>query len=206
MERADLLKPKVYPHGGALTPLGAGKPKFRPTFILTFHPHGPNLRKWLGEAYPILMSDKKLKEIYPSPPSVVYRQPANLRQILICSALKKLPFSDCSDREERDTPGCYKHIHPNRGRKCATCPRLQEGKTFKSTFTGRQYKIWNRFTCKSSYSISPYLQEVPGSVCWNVHQHHDVQLDPPLYALSWNLKDNHVFFGSFLYIKMKEKN
>ena len=31
-------------------------------------------------------------------------------------------------------------------------------------------------------------------------------LDPPLYALSWNLKDSHVFSGSFLYIKMKEKN
>ena len=31
-------------------------------------------------------------------------------------------------------------------------------------------------------------------------------LDPPLNALSWNLKDSHVFSGSFLYIKMKEKN
>ena len=34
----------------------------------------------------------------------------------------------------------------------------------------------------------------------------DVILDPPLYALSWNLKDSHVSSGSFLYIKMKEKN
>ena len=31
-------------------------------------------------------------------------------------------------------------------------------------------------------------------------------LDPPLYALSLNLKDSHVFSGSFLYIKMIEKN
>ena len=31
-------------------------------------------------------------------------------------------------------------------------------------------------------------------------------VDPPLNALSWNLKDSHVFSGSFLYIKMKEKN
>jgi hypothetical protein len=83
LERADLLKPKVYPHGGALTPLGAGRRKFKPTFILTYHPSGPNLRKWLREAFPIIKSDKKLNEIYPTPPSVVYRQSANLRQILV---------------------------------------------------------------------------------------------------------------------------
>ena len=31
-------------------------------------------------------------------------------------------------------------------------------------------------------------------------------LDPPLNALSLNLKDSHVFSGSFLYIKIIEKN
>ena len=60
LERTDLLKPKVYPHGGALTPLGAEKAKFKPTFILTYHPFGPNLRKWIREAFPMLQSDKKL--------------------------------------------------------------------------------------------------------------------------------------------------
>ena len=153
LERADLLKPKVYPHGGALTPLGIGKPKFRPNFILTYHPSGPNLRKWLREAFPILLSDKKLKEIYPSPPSVVYRQPVNLRQILVSSTFKELPFRDCSDRQDTDTAGCYKHDHPNRGRKCETCPRLCESKTFTSSFTGKTYKMWNRFTCKSSFIV-----------------------------------------------------
>ena len=112
LNRADLLKPKCYPHSGALTPIGAGRPKFKPTFILTYHPSGPNLRKWLREAFPILCSDKKLKEIYPTPPSVVYRQPPNLRQILVHSALRELPFRDCSDREERDTPGCYSVYSP----------------------------------------------------------------------------------------------
>ena len=32
-----------------------------------------------------------------------------------------------------------------------------------------------------------------------------VMLDPPLYTLSWNLKDSHVFSGSFWYIKMSGK-
>ena len=153
LERTDLLKPKVYPHGGALTPLGTGKPKFKPTFILTYHPSGPNLRKWLREAFPILLSDKKLKEIYPTPPSVVYRQPANLRQILVHSAFKELPYRDCSDRQVMDTPGCFKADHPARGRKCETCPRINESSTFTSSFTRKTYKMWNRFTCYSKYIV-----------------------------------------------------
>ena len=34
----------------------------------------------------------------------------------------------------------------------------------------------------------------------------DYGVDPPLNVLSLNLKDSHVLSGSFLYIKMKEKN
>ena len=102
LERADLLKHKVYPHGAALTPLEAEKPKFKPTFIITYHPSGPKLRNWIREAFPILQSDKILKKIYPS---VVFRQSANLRQILVHSALRELPFRDCSDREEQETAG-----------------------------------------------------------------------------------------------------
>ena len=140
LERADLLKPKVYPHGGALTPLGTGKLKFRPTFILTYHPSGPNLRKWLREAFPILLSDKKLKEIYPSPPSVVYRQPVNLRQILVSSSFKELRFRDCSDRQDLDTAGCYKHDHPKRGRKCETCPNCWKVKPSPAHFLEKHTK------------------------------------------------------------------
>ena len=46
-----------------------------------------------------------------------------------------------------------RHPHPARGRRCETCPRLKEGKTFTSTHTGRTYRIWNRFTCKSKFLV-----------------------------------------------------
>ena len=98
------------------------------------------------------LSEKKLKEMYPRPPSVVFRQAPNLKQILVKSALRELPFLDCSDRDG-DVPGCYKHNHPNRGRRCETCPRLNESKRFTSTFTKRTYKIWHRFTCKSKFVV-----------------------------------------------------
>jgi hypothetical protein len=83
----------------------------------------------------------------------VYRQPPNLRRILVHSALKELSFRDCSDMEERDTPGCYRHDHPARGRKCETCPRMNESQTLTSNFTGKSYKMRNRFTCKSTYIV-----------------------------------------------------
>jgi hypothetical protein len=112
------LKPKHYPHGAAIPPIG--KPTFKPTFIITYHPHAPDIRKWVREAHPILLSDSKLKDIYPRPPSVVFRQAPNLKQILVKSVLRELPFVDGSDRE-RERPGCYKHNHPARGRRCDTC-------------------------------------------------------------------------------------
>ena len=67
-------KAKCYLQRGALTPIGAGRPKFKP-FILTYHPFGPNLRKCLREAFPLMSSGKKLKQIYLTPPSVMYNQP-----------------------------------------------------------------------------------------------------------------------------------
>ena len=83
----------------------------------------------------------------------MYRQPSNLRQILVHSTFRELPFRDCSDTQERDTPGCYRAEHPARGRKCETCPRLKEGNSFTSTFTKRTYKMWNRFDCYSCYIV-----------------------------------------------------
>ena len=98
----------------------------------------------------ILESDKKLKTIYKKPPSVTFRQARNLKQILVRNRLKQLPFPDCSDVP---APGCYKYAHGNRGRACMLCPRLQESRQFRSTFTGLTYNIRHHLTCKSSYVI-----------------------------------------------------
>ena len=82
LSRAALLRPKpVYPHQGC--PVLPVKNKFRPTFIITYNPHNPQLRKWLQEVHFILLAHPKLSKIYPQPPSVSYRHPKNLRQILV---------------------------------------------------------------------------------------------------------------------------
>ena len=44
MDRADLLKPKpAYPYQAC--PVLLSKPKFQPTFIVTYNPHNPPLPK-----------------------------------------------------------------------------------------------------------------------------------------------------------------
>ena len=43
--------------------------------------------------------------------------------------------------------------------------------------------------------ISKYEKDHFQMLCFNLREH--TTLDPPLYALSWNLKNSHVFSGSF---------
>ena len=151
-ERNDLLKPKPqYPHAMVPPPVNI-KPIFRPTFIITYNPHNPPLRTWLKEAYDIIKSSTTLREIYPKPPSVTFRQAPNLKRMLTNSRFKELPFNGCQDLGEYPT-GCYKHNHNKRGAKCQLCPMLKESTTFTSTFTGLSYKMRYRFTCKSRYCV-----------------------------------------------------
>ena len=73
IERADLLKPKVYPHGASPVPVNANKPKFKPEFIFTYNPHNPPVRKWVQQFHHILLSDPKMRQVRPNLPSIVFR-------------------------------------------------------------------------------------------------------------------------------------
>ena len=151
LSRADMLRPKpVYPQQAC--PIVPSKPKFMPTFIITYNPHNPQLKKWLEEVHFILLADHKVAKIYPKPPSVSFRQPKNLKQILCHNTLKNLPYSDVSDLGDKP-PGCFKHSHGGKGRKCMLCPKLKEGRNFSSSYTGLAYKVRHHLTCKSKYVI-----------------------------------------------------
>ena len=111
LERADLLKPKpVYPHQAC--PLLPGKRKFTPTFIITYNPHNPPLHQWLKQVHFILLADNKMEKAFPTAPTVSYRQARNLKQILVRSTLRELPYDDLDDQAPA---GCYKHQHGARG-------------------------------------------------------------------------------------------
>ena len=176
IERTDLLKPKpIYPYNACPTQ-PASKHKFVPTFIITYNPHNPKLREWLQKAHFILLADPQIAQIFPNPPSVSYRQGRNLKQILVSSSLRELPFQDTSDLEDRPM-GSYRHQHAARGRKCMLCPRMKEGVTFKSRYTGLSYKIRHHFTCKSRYCV--YLisctkcgKQYTGKTRQHMHERH----------------------------------
>ena len=131
LKRENLLNPVFYPTQA--TPALPLKPKFVPTFIITFNPHNPPLKAWLKETFLILQADSKMREIYKNPPAVSFRQPRNLKQIVVKNRMKELPFLDYSDLPE---PGCFMHEHGGRGRPCLLCPKLAVSKKFSSTFTG----------------------------------------------------------------------
>ena len=93
-----------------------------------------------------------MAKIFPNPPSVSYRQPRSLKQLMVRSRLKALPYRNCSDLESNPV-GCYRHKHGARGRRCELCPRIKEGVNFRSNFTGKTYKIRHNLTCKSKYCV-----------------------------------------------------
>ena len=151
-DRQDFLKPVQYPHSATHTPIGAEKPKFKPTFILTYNPHNPPLSQWFDKYQAILASDPKMRQIFPRKPSVVFRQAPNLKRKLTRSGFRALPFPEGGEGEEEEA-GCYRYEHQGRGRPCETCPRLNVSRTFTSKFTRRTYKMRHRLTCKSTFVV-----------------------------------------------------
>jgi hypothetical protein len=51
LDREELLRPNFYPTQA--TPVLPSKPKFIPTFIITYNPHNPPLKAWLKETFMI---------------------------------------------------------------------------------------------------------------------------------------------------------
>ena len=70
---------------------------------------------------------------------ICYKQPRNL---------KRMVSQKGNPKPHEENPGCRKC------KKCkVSCPILKEGDTFKSTNTGRTYKIKQRVDCTSSFVI-----------------------------------------------------
>ena len=93
-----------------------------------------------------------MRQIRPNPIKVVFRQAPNLRQRLVKSNLRALPFNNQEDVEEV-VAGCVKFEHGRMGRPCVTCPRINESTTFTSSRTKMRYKMRHRLSCKSRYVV-----------------------------------------------------
>ena len=102
-DRADLLRPKTYPHYGSPEPI---KKKFWPFFIITYNRHNPPLKKWLEEELHLLQLDPKNKAAFPNRPGIAYRQPPNNKMRLVRSRFKELPYEN--NTSDNVIPGCFR--------------------------------------------------------------------------------------------------
>ena len=125
--RRDLLKPKGCPKF---------KKQFRAPLVVTRNPRLPPLSSIVRKHFPILKLSNTFREIFPNPPAVIYRQPPNLRSLLV------------KDKIQHDTvsKGCFK----THDKCCVTCAVLRDTKTFQSFYTGQKFFVQGDLTCSTT--------------------------------------------------------
>ena len=111
--------------------------------IFTYNEGNPPLHLWLRQAKKCLVKNEKAKALGDKM-QITFRQPKNLKKI--AAGLPKVGEGDSTVN-----PGCHKC-----GKKCHACKILSEGRSFKSTNTGKKYTIKQGVTCDSSFIV--YLE------------------------------------------------
>ena len=119
-----------------------GKEKVR--LIFTQNESNPPIHRWVRDARKTLIRDEKSVEIGKMV-QITTRQPKNIKSIVTKNNNKGAMEQGPPSEAEK---GCFKC------KKCrVACPIVKEGKTFKSTNTGRVYPIKQRLTCTSQYIV-----------------------------------------------------
>ena len=83
-----------------------------------------------------------MKDIFPKPPMVAYRQPANLRKMLIHAKLPAIKNTTKPQRKPTGTKTCNKF--------CKTCPYITNTNDFRSNSTQQHFKNNALYTCRTA--------------------------------------------------------
>ena len=118
--------------------------------VTTYFPKlDQQLRSIVHIAYPILAASPETATLVPRPPTITFRQPPSLRNIL--------SHTDPSTKTQRPPNGSFPcnnaDKQDNRGRKCETCSIIKPCKSFISPITGTSYPVRGHNTCTSSNVI-----------------------------------------------------
>ena len=123
--REDCLLPSLKKHQSPQIPL-----------VVTYSPTLPSLSKIAGQHHHILHLSERTKRAFPKPPTIAYRRPKNLRDLLVRADLApRTPHP-------RGTTLCGRS-------RCKTCSALISTDTFTSHYTGKTYTLRTAATCKS---------------------------------------------------------
>ena len=136
IQRAALI-----PHPQALQPRPRQQQPHHVPLVTTYHLGLTGLTKIVNKHLPILHASKKLKQAIPNPPLVTFRQPKNLRDLLVRSALTTPAPSTNTGNNKCNNKWC----------KC--CQEMVTSNTFESQITGRKYHIRSNITCKTTKNV-----------------------------------------------------
>ena len=115
------------------------KPNDRVICALTFNPKLPSVSHILQKHWKTMSADSKMLKIFPKPPMVAFRQPANLKNMLVRA---KLPSKQ---KEKRIILGMKPCHNP-----CNTCPYVSTTKEAKSSQTKEVVTLKGAFNCNTS--------------------------------------------------------
>ena len=110
--------------------------------MLTYNETNPPIHKWVRTSKKLLEKNEKAKELGDTI-QLCTRQPKNLQALV--GGFKN---EASGPTEVPPDAGCVKC-----GKCRVVCPVLNEGNTFKSTATGKTYKIRQKITCFSDWVI-----------------------------------------------------
>lgn len=111
--------------------------RFLAPLVTTRNPRLPPLSQIIKKHFPILQMSKTFKDNFHRPPAVVFRQPPNLKSLLVRAKLSQ-SFSV-------ESKGCFK----THSKRCVTCSALKETAFVQSHYTGQKFKLFHNITCDS---------------------------------------------------------
>ena len=112
--------------------------------IFTYNQGNPPLHQWIREGKKLLVRNERAKTIGKDI-QIAHKQPKNIRRVVA----KNCIGSEAPSQPPPIDVGCFKCEKGCR----VSCAVLKEGESFKSTNTGRGYKIQQRVTCDSSFVV-----------------------------------------------------
>ena len=114
----------------------------RTPLVLTYHPHLKPITHIAKQLRPILRNDPYLRNVFPTPTLVAYRQPPNLRYLLTSNSLP----------DPNATHGTFPCNNP----RCKLCPHINTTNIIQGP-NGKVFNIKGKFNCNSKniiYAIS----------------------------------------------------
>ena len=108
----------------------------RVVLALRYHPALPAVSEMISKHYKTMTNTLELKEVFPKPPMVAYKQPPNLRRLLVRA---NLPSKARSKRIIKGTKPCT--------HSCGICNFIKRSPEIVSTQTGEKFKCTSEYTC-----------------------------------------------------------